>query len=349
VIISRTPFRVSLFGGGTDYPDWIREHGGAVLGMAINKYCYITARPLPPFFGHKHRIVYSVIEAVQEIAEIKHPAVRAVFSEMGVTHGLEIHHNGDLPARSGLGSSSSFTVGLLNTLYALQGRRRTKAALAAEATRIEQEVIGESVGCQDQLWAAYGGLNRIDFTRDRGISVKPVILSAARRRELVGSLLLVFSGLSRFSSEVAQQKISNISRNEHQLLALLRMVDDAMEVMVDEGEPIHRIGELLHESWMLKRGLATSVTNDRVDEIYQAAMAAGATGGKLLGAGGGGFLAFVMRPERRAAVSNALRGLIQVSVDLDHDGSRIMVYEPNDVDEPDDYAPFRTASFPENH
>jgi D-glycero-alpha-D-manno-heptose-7-phosphate kinase len=342
MIISRTPFRVSLFGGGTDYPDWIREHGGAVLGMAINKYCYITARRFPPFFEHRHRIVYSVIEAVQETAQIEHPAVRAVFSELGVTQGLEIHHNGDLPARSGLGSSSSFTVGLLNTLYALQGRIRTKAALAAEATRIELEVIGESVGCQDQLWAAYGGLNRIDFGSDRGISVKPLILSAARRRELVGSLLLVFSGLSRFSSEVAQQKINNLSRNEHQLLALRQMVDDAMELMVDERQPIHRIGELLHESWMLKRGLATSVTNDRVDEIYHAAMAAGAAGGKLLGAGGGGFLAFIIRPERRAAVNNALRGLIQVSVDIDPDGSRIMVYEPNDVDEPDEDEPLRS-------
>jgi D-glycero-alpha-D-manno-heptose-7-phosphate kinase len=231
---------------------------------------------------------------------------------------------------------------LLNTLYALQGRIRTKAALAAETTRIAQEVIGESVDCQDQLWAAYGGLNRIDFARDRGISMKPLILSAARRRELVGSLLLVFSGLSRFASEVAQQKIDNLSRNEHQLLALRRMVDDAMELMVDEGEPIHRIGELLHESWMLKRGLATSVTNDRVDEIYQAAIAAGAAGGKLLGAGGGGFLAFIMRPERRAAVSNAMRGLIQVSVDMDQDGSQIMVYEPNDVDEPEDDERFGT-------
>jgi D-glycero-alpha-D-manno-heptose-7-phosphate kinase len=162
MIIGRTPFRVSLFLNGTDYPDWMREHGGAVLGMAINKYRYITVRRLPPFFGHEHRIVYSVIEAVQEIAEIKHPAVRAVSLEMGVTQGLEIDHNGDPPARSGLGSSSSFTVGLLNTLY--QGRIPTKAALAAEATRIEQEVIRESVGCQDQLWAAYGGLNRIDFT-----------------------------------------------------------------------------------------------------------------------------------------------------------------------------------------
>jgi D-glycero-alpha-D-manno-heptose-7-phosphate kinase len=336
MIISRTPFRVSLFGGGTDYPDWIREHGGAVLGMAINKYCYITARRLPPFFEHKHRIVYSAIEAVQEIAQIKHPAVRAVFSEMGVTQGLEVHHNADLPARSGLGSSSSFTVGLLNTLYALQGRIRSKAALAAEATRIEQEVIGESVGCQDQLWAAYGGLNRIDFGRDRGISVKPLILSAARRRELVGSLLLVFSGLSRFASEVAEQKINNLARNERQLLTLRQMVDDAMELIADEREPIHRIGELLHESWMLKRSLANRVTNDRVDEIYRAAMAAGASGGKLLGAGGGGFLAFVTRPERRAAVSTALQGLIQVSVDVDVDGSRIMVYEPNGIGGPEE-------------
>jgi D-glycero-alpha-D-manno-heptose-7-phosphate kinase len=207
------------------------------------------------------------------------------------TPGLESHHNGDPPARSGLGSSSSFTVGLLNTLYALQGRLRTRAALAAEATRIEQKVIGESVGCQDQLWAAYGGLNRIDFGRDRGTSVKPLILSAARRRELVGSLLLVFSGLSRFASEVPQHKINNISRNEHQLLAQRQMVDDAMEPMVDEDEPIHRIGELLHEFRMVKRRLATSITNDRVDEIYHAAMVAGAAGGKLLGVGGGGFLA----------------------------------------------------------
>jgi D-glycero-alpha-D-manno-heptose-7-phosphate kinase len=204
MIIRRTPFRVSLFGGGTDYPDWVREHGGAVLGMAINKYCHITAHRLSRFFGHKHRIVCSVIEVVQETAHIKHPAVRAVLSDIGVTHGLKIHHNGDLPARSALGSSSSFTVGLLNTLYALQGRIRTKAALGAEATRIKPEVIGESVGCQDQLWAAYGGLNQIDFTRDHDVSVKPLILNAARRRELVGSLLLVFSGLSRFASEVAQ-------------------------------------------------------------------------------------------------------------------------------------------------
>jgi D-glycero-alpha-D-manno-heptose-7-phosphate kinase len=331
MIISRTPFRVSLFGGGTDYPDWIRDHGGAVLGMAINKYCYLTVRSLPPFFEHKHRIVYSVIELVREISDIKHPAVRAVLSEMKLTDGLEVHHDADLPARSGLGSSSSFTVGLLNTLYALRGQMVSKANLGAEAIRIEQRVIRENVGCQDQVWAAYGGLNCIEFPRDGGFSVKPVILGQERRRELVGSLLLVFSGLSRIASDVAEEKITNISRNERQLSAIRLMVDQALDLLTDEHEPIHRIGELLHESWMLKRGLASRVTNERVDEIYNAAMAAGASGGKLLGAGGGGFLAFVTRPEKRAAVCEALRGLIQVSIDIDDDGSRIMVYEPNGI------------------
>jgi D-glycero-alpha-D-manno-heptose-7-phosphate kinase len=333
MIISRTPFRVSLFGGGTDYPDWIRQHGGSVLGMAINKYCYLSVRSLPPFFEHKHRIVYSLVELVREIDEIRHPAVRAVFSEMAVSGGLEVHHDADLPARSGLGSSSSFTVGLLNALYAMRGQMVSKAVLGAEAIRIEQQVIGESVGCQDQVWAAYGGLNRIDFERDGSIAVSPLILSADRRRELVSSFVLVFSGLSRFATEVAEEKISNIPRNERQLLGIQAMVDEAMAMLCDEREPIHRIGDLLHESWMLKRSLASRVTNQRIDEIYDAAMGAGASGGKLLGAGGGGFLVFITRPERRAAVCEALRGLIQVSFDIDGDGSRIMIYEPNGIGE----------------
>ena len=331
MIISRTPFRVSLFGGGTDYPDWIREHGGAVLGMAINKYCYLTVRSLPPFFEHKHRIVYSKIEQVRETSEIVHPAVRAVFSELAIDDGLEVHHDADLPARSGLGSSSSFTVGLLNTLYALRGRMMSKADLCSEAIRIEQEVIGESVGCQDQVWAAYGGLNRIDFPREGGFSVRPVVLGNHRRRELVASLILVFSGLSRFASDVAEEKISNIARNERQLFTMRRMVDQAMDLLLDENEPVHRLGEMLNESWMLKRSLASCVSNSRIDDIYEAAMAAGASGGKLLGAGGGGFLAFVTRPERRAGVCEALRGLIQVTFEIDNEGSRIMIYEPNGI------------------
>ncbi len=331
MIINRTPFRVSLFGGGTDYPDWISQHGGAVLGMAINKYCYLSVRSLPPFFEHRHRIVYSAIELVREIHEIRHPAVRAVFSELAVKDGLEVHHDADLPARSGLGTSSAFTVGLLNALYALRGRMASKAELGVEAIRIEQQVIRESVGCQDQVWAAYGGLNRIEFPREGGFSVKPVVLGYERRQEFVGSLLLVFSGLSRYASDVAEEKIANIGRNERQLLAIQRMVDEAMELLLDEREPVHRLGEMLHQSWMLKRSLAGRVTNDRIDEIYNAAIAAGASGGKLLGAGGGGFLVFVIQPERRAAVCEALRGLIQVSFDIDNEGSRIMVYKPNGI------------------
>src|SRR5207248_1546804 len=223
LIISRTPFRVSLFGGGTDYPDWIREHRDA-----------------------------------------------------------------DLPARSGLGSSSSFTVGLLNTLHALRGRTMSKAELCNEAIRIEQEVIGESVGCQDQVWAAYGGLNRIEFPREGGFSVRPVVLGQGRRRELVASLILVFSGLSRFASDVAEEKISNIARNDGQLFTMRRMVDQAMDLLLDEHEPVHRWGEMLNESWMLKRSLASCVSNSRIDDIYEAAMAAGESGGKQLGAGRGG-------------------------------------------------------------
>jgi D-glycero-alpha-D-manno-heptose-7-phosphate kinase len=329
MIISRTPFRISLFGGGTDYPEWIREHGGAVLGMAINKYCYLSVRQLPPFFEHKHRIVYSLIELVREISEIQHPAVRAVFQEMGITNGLEVHHDADLPARSGLGSSSSFTVGLLNALYAMRGRVLSKSDLGTEAIRIEQRVINESVGCQDQVWAAHGGLNRIEFFPSGGISVSPVILSIERRNELLDSIILVFSGLSRLATEAAKEKIANIPRNEMQLLRMREMVDEGMELLTNDRQPVHRMGELLNESWMLKRSLASRVTNTRVDEIYDAAIAAGASGGKLLGAGGGGFMVFLMQPERRAAVSEALRGLIQVSFDIDYDGSRIVLYEPN--------------------
>src|SRR5437764_5240785 len=217
MIISRTPFRVSLFGGGTDYPAPLATHAGAVLGMAINKYCYRTVRSLPPFFEHKHRIVYSKIEQVRETSEIVHPAVRAVFSELAIDGGLEVHHDADLPARSGLGSSSSFTVGLLNTLHALRGRMMSKAELCNEAIRIEQEVIGESVGCQDQVWAAYGGLNRIEFPREGGFSVRPVVLGNHRRRELVASVILVFSGLSGFTCDGVEEKLTNFAGDERKL------------------------------------------------------------------------------------------------------------------------------------
>ncbi|MFD2235119.1 kinase [Phaeospirillum tilakii] len=332
MIISRTPYRVSLFGGGTDYPKWSLRHGGAVLGFAINKYCYLSLRQLPPFFEHRHRIVYSRIELVSGIEEIQHPSVRAVLGEMRIAHGIEIQHQGDLPARSGLGSSSSFTVGLLNALWAARGRMVTKQALAAEAIRIEQQVIGENVGSQDQIWAAYGGMNRIEFNRDGSFAVEPLVMPPGRREALVASLMLVFSGFSRFADQLAARQIANIDRREAQLHAMRAMVDEAAAILQDPARPLAEIGELLHQSWMLKRELADEVSSPEIDAIYRAAREAGAIGGKLLGAGGGGFMLFFVPPERQAAVRARLADLIHVGFDIDPAGSRIVVYEPDGAD-----------------
>ncbi len=330
MIITRTPFRVSLFGGGTDYPPWYRKHGGAVLGLAINKYCYITLRKLPPFFEHRHRIVYSRIENVHDVAEIEHPAVRAVLQETGVEHGLEIHHDGDLPARSGMGSSSAFTVGLLHAIMALEGRMVTQRWLAEEAIRIEQDVIAENVGSQDQIWAAYGGFNRIDFQRDGSFAVSPIIVPKTRERELVDHLMIFFTGFSRHASEIAKHQIANIENKTRHLRTMLTMVDEAQEILSAPGVPIRRIGELLHESWQLKRELSSEVSNDAIDRIYEAGREAGAIGGKILGAGGGGFILFFVEPERQAAVRERLSDLIPVDIDIDVSGSRVLVYQPHD-------------------
>lgn len=329
MIITRTPYRVSLFGGGTDYPPWYRRHGGAVLGMAIDKYCYISVRALPPFFEHKHRIVYSRIENVSEVAEIEHPSVRAVLQETGIAEGLEIHHDGDLPARSGLGSSSSFTVGLLNAVRALQGKMSTKRFLAEEAIRIEQEVIAENVGSQDQVWAAYGGFNRIDFNQDGSFAVAPVIVPKAREDQLLGRLMLFFTGFSRHASEIAKHKIANLDKKAAHLNRMQAMVDDAQQVLSDADADIADIGRMLHEGWRLKRDLAAEISTEAIDEIYQAGCDAGATGGKILGAGGGGFILFFVEPEKQQAVRERLFKLIEVQMDIDHTGSSIMLYKPN--------------------
>jgi D-glycero-alpha-D-manno-heptose-7-phosphate kinase len=329
MIISRTPFRISLFGGGTDYPAWFREHGGAVIGTAIDKYCYVTVRRLPPFFEHRSRVVYSQIELVRDICDIKHPAVRGVLTEMGVTDGLEIHHDSDLPARAGLGSSSSFTVGLLNALYALNGRMISKNDLGREAIRIEQDVMKESVGSQDQLWAANGGLNQIEFFPDGNHAVLPIILTPERRDELRQSMMLFFTGFSRFASDFAQDQIENISQRQTQLRTMRAIVDSAKEVLLDERTPVRELGVLLHESWRLKRELADSVSNSKLDEIYEAGLAAGAIGGKLLGAGGGGFMVFLVEPDKREQVRERLKNLIHVTVGFDIEGSKIVLYQPD--------------------
>lgn len=329
MIITRTPFRISFFGGGTDYPGWFREYGGAVLATTINKYCYITCRPLPQFFEHKHRIVYSHIENVKHNDEIQHPAVRALLNWSKVTDGLEIHHDGDLPARSGLGSSSSFTVGLLHALQGLNGQMSYKEGLARDAIHVEQNIIGENVGSQDQVSAAFGGFNRIEFHRNDSFDVSPVILLGQRQKELRDHLMLCFTGFSRIASEVAKSKIDNLKSREKELKLMRAMVDEALSILQNTNESIDSFGKLLDVSWQYKRSLSDRVSTPEIDSIYQAAMDAGAIGGKILGAGGGGFLLIFAKPERHAAIRDRLNKLIHVPFDFEDSGSRVVLYQPN--------------------
>jgi D-glycero-alpha-D-manno-heptose-7-phosphate kinase len=329
VIITRTPYRVSFFGGGTDYPGWFSEHGGAVLATAIDKYCYITCRRLPPFFQHKHRIVYSVIENVSSIQDIQHPAVRATLELAQITDGLEIHHDGDLPARSGLGSSSSFTVGLVHALDALRGTMTNRHQLAKTAIHIEQDLLKENVGSQDQILAAYGGLNYIEFRPDGSFDVVPVIVPQERKAELTAHLMLCFTGFSRFASEVAKSQLDNLVAKQQQLKRMRQMVDEGLKIVANSSVPIQMFGELLHEAWQNKRSLSNMVTTPQIDEIYEAARDAGAIGGKLLGAGGGGFMLLFAKPECHAAIRERLKTLIHVPFEFEESGSRVVLYQPN--------------------
>jgi len=331
MIITRTPFRISFFGGGTDYPKWFREHGGAVLSTTIDKYCYITCRYLPPFFAHKHRIVYSRIENVREISEIEHPAVKAVLGWMNWDRGLEIHHDGDLPARSGLGSSSSFTVGLLHALSALRGKYVSKEELASQAIHVEQEVIRENVGSQDQISAACGGFNRIDFRPDGSFDVDPIVLPRERQAELQGCLVLCFTGLSRFASEVAKSKLENFGARQTELKRMHEMVDQAIAILRNPSTSIDEFGRLLDEAWRFKRSLSDKISTPEIDAMYETARHAGALGGKILGAGGGGFLLLFVRPEARARVLERLSHLVHVPFAFENSGSRVVLYQPNGI------------------
>lgn len=328
MIISRTPFRVSFFGGGSDYPQWYRQHGGAVLATAIDKYCYISCRRLPPFFDYKHRLVYRKQETVNEIAEIEHPAVRGVFQHMEWSDGVEIHHDGDLPALSGLGSSSAFTVGLINALRAMQGRHISKEELGTLAIHIEQEVIRENVGSQDQISAAYGGFNRIEFRRDGGIEVQPMILPPHRLTAFKQHLMLVFTGFARIASQVAKSKIENLDKRAEQIRRMTAMVDDGVDILAGE-RPITEFGGLLHEAWTHKRKLSDMVTTTEIDRIYDQARDAGAIGGKLLGAGGGGFMLLFVPPQKQRGVRDRLEKFVHVPFDFEMSGSRIVLYQPD--------------------
>ena len=329
MIITRTPFRISFFGGGTDYPTWASQHGGEVLSTTIDKYCYITCRHLPPFFEYKHRIVYSAIENVRHWDEIKHPAVRGVLSWANCNKGLEIHHDGDLPARSGLGSSSSFTVGLVHALAAMKGSYVSKEQLARDAIHIEQNVIGENVGSQDQVAAAYGGFNRIEFQRSGGFQVSPVIVKKQRLKELQKHLMLCFTGFSRIASDVAKSKIANLGKRELELTRMREMVEEAVKILHSTTRPIDEFGDLLHQAWVCKKQLSDKVSTTEIDAIYQTALDAGAQGGKILGAGGGGFLLLFVKPENQPRVREALKQLIHVPFHFDESGSRVVLYQPN--------------------
>lgn len=327
MIISKTPFRISFFGGGTDYPVWFEKYGGAVLSTTIDKYCYISIRYLPPFFEHKHRIVYANIENVKTIKEIKHPVVKSLLKYFQIKKGVEIHHDGDLPARSGLGSSSSFTVGMLNSFYALKGKIISKSHLAKEAIHIERDILKENVGSQDQVAVAHGGFNKIIFNNDHNFRVEAVTLKKEKIDQLQNHLMLIFTGFSRFASEIALEQIKNTHIKEKELNVMRNMVDNAIEIL-NSNTDILEFGKLLHESWQIKKQLSSKISNPGIDRLYENALKHGAIGGKLLGAGGGGFMLLFVKPKDRKKLTKSLKNILEVDFKFELEGSQIIYYNP---------------------
>lgn len=327
MIISKTPFRISFFGGGTDYPAWYKKNEGAVLSTTIDKYCYISIRYLPPFFEHKYQIVYSLIERVKNIDEIRHPSVKALLKLFKIGKGVEIHHDGDLPARSGIGSSSAFTVGMLNALYALKGSIVSKKELAKQAICVERDILKENVGSQDQVAVAYGGFNKIIFHNDNDFRVEPITLHKKRIIQLQNHLMLVFTGRSRFATKIATEQIKNTSDNKKELVTMRHMVDGAIDIL-NSNRDITAFGRLLHENWQLKKKLSKKISNSAIDNLYERALRKGAIGGKLLGAGGGGFMLLFVPPGKRKEVKEELRRLLEVKFSFEFDGSQIIYYNP---------------------
>ena len=330
MIISRTPFRVSFFGGGTDYEPWFREHGGAVLATSIDKYCYLNCRFLPPFFAHKSRVVWSEIECVADRSQIRHPVIRAVLEMLKIEDGVEIHHNADLPARSGLGSSSSFTNATLLGAYALIGKMISKRELAEKAIFVEQHLLRENVGVQDQIQTAFGGFNKIMIAQDGSFNVEPVIAPKHRIRHFHEHLMLFFTGVSRNASEIAAEQIASIGKKQSELHAMRALVDEGERVLAGGGD-LRDFGRLLHDSWQLKRGLSAKIAPAFVDDVYAKARKAGAIGGKLLGAGGGGFMLFFVPPENQPRVLAELDGLVNVPFAFETSGAQLIYYDAPDV------------------
>ena len=337
MITSRTPFRISFFGGGTDYPEWYRQHGGAVLATTIDKYCYLSCRYLPPFFDFRYRVVWSKVENTKTIEQIEHPVVRCLLGHLGIDRGVEIHHIGDLPARSGMGSSSAFTVGLLHGLHALQGRMVGKQELMHEAIHAEQTLLQETVGSQDQASAAHGGFNKITFAPNGQIQVSPLVLRPGRVDELDSHLMLFYTGIVRTASKVAKSYVTDLGAKRRQLRILRDLVDESIDLLASDRS-IEGFGELLDEAWTVKRSLGSGISTDEVDALYGRAMAAGAVGGKITGAGGGGFLLLFVPPAQQQAVLDALPELVHVPFRFESSGSQIIFY-----DREQDFAPAEAA------
>ena len=325
MIITQTPFRMSFFGGGTDFPAFYREHGGAVISTTFDIYCYVNVRHLPRFFDYSTELSYAKIERVSKVEEIQHPAIREAMKQLDM-HEIRLTYEADLPARSGLGTSSSFAVGMLNAFYALKGKYADKRKLADDAIFLERVLCNESGGVQDQIAASFGGLNRINFDAS-GYSVNPVIISPDRKNLLNRNLMLFFTGFSRFSSDIQVEAEKNLKSKQDQLLEMLSLVDDAEEVLTSKCD-LNEFGRLLDYTWKLKRGITSKVSTDSIDAVYEKAIKAGATGGKLLGAGGGGFLLFYVEPEKQKKVHEVLKDFLYVPFEFETGGTRVIHYTP---------------------
>ena len=328
MIITQTPFRMSFFGGGTDMEEYFKENGGTVLSTTFDKYCYVNVRHLPRFFEYSTELVYSKIERVTALDQIEHPLIRNAM-EMLDMHELRVNYEADLPARSGLGTSSSFAVGLLHAFYALRGKYVGKKRLADEAIFLERTKCGETGGWQDQIAAAFGGFNKITFGA-QGYEVTPVILSPERKERLDGSLMLFFTGFTRFSAEIQKKNAGRNKEKWDRLKEMQALAEEAAAVLEDQEADLDEFGRMLDHTWRLKRQTGKGVTTESIDVVYEKGLRAGALGGKLLGAGGGGFLLFYVRPERQDAVREAMKGLLEIPFAFEDQGTRVMYFVPEE-------------------
>lgn len=327
MIITKTPFRMSFFGGGTDMESFFREYGGAVLSTTFDKYCYVNVRHLPRFFDYSTELSYSKIERVDSVDDIEHPAVRNAMKMLDM-HEIRLTYEADLPARSGLGTSSSFAVGMLNAFYALKGKYADKKKLADEAIYLERVLCREAGGWQDQIAAAFGGFNRINFNTDGTYEVMPLIIHPERKKLLNDNLLMFFTGFTRFSSDLQKANKVGYAEKIAQMREILALVDDAERVLTDKQSNLDEFGRLLDRTWRLKRQTGGAITTNCIDALYEKGIEAGALGGKLLGAGGGGFLVFYVQPEKRAAVKEAMKELLYVPFNFEDGGTRVIHYTP---------------------